>query len=84
MRITMNTVYAGVHPETGSPLTLLAGDSVDLPLAHARELIAGGFAYATDPPPAAAVVETVEKGADRGTEGAHAAEQPPARSRRRR
>lgn len=45
MQITMNTVFAGAHPTTGSPLTLQPGDVADFPAAYAKELIDGKFAF---------------------------------------
>jgi hypothetical protein len=43
--VTMNTVFAGPHPETGSPVALRPGDVVDLPEPTCRELIAGKYAF---------------------------------------
>lgn len=49
MRVTMNTVYAGRDPETGSPLTLRPGEAHDFPDGVAKQLLEGNYATAETP-----------------------------------
>ena len=46
--MTMATVFAGRHPETGAALCGRPGETVELPDGMASEFIAGGYAVAVE------------------------------------
>lgn len=72
MKITMQTVYAGLDPRVEEPraLCLAPGDVVDFPAAVAEELIAGRYAEAVIVPVAAShAAKEVKRGPARRNAG---------------